>query len=132
MVKWIGDALRPDMSGVMVMLNLEAAPLSGIAERTALFTLLNRAALNAQGLAEAIAASVAVNVNTYLVVPTSPGFAPKRARLNEVLTDPVRRKDKTALLHVLKRVRSELLSEPMQAVVLQSHPEDPERPVRSD
>jgi len=117
--RWIGETLRPDKSGVLVVLNTKP-DANGTPERTASFALLTRAALNAQGLAEAVAAAVAGKVGAYMLIPGAPGFTATQIRLNERLADPVRRKDKAGVLRVLKQVRAEARTAESRPVVFTS------------
>jgi hypothetical protein len=114
--RWIGETLRPDKSGVLVVLNTKP-DANGVPERTASFALLTRAALNAPGLAEAVAAAVAGKVGAYMLIPGAPGFTATQVRLNERLADPVGRKDKAGVLRVLKQVRAEARTAASRPVV---------------
>ncbi len=103
-LKWIRETLRPDRSGVLVQLHGEVSadgtPRMGVA-----FTLLNAAALRADGLAESVAAAVRADVPVYLHVPGPPGRTSTRVRINEVLLDAVLTWNKPGILNILSRLR---------------------------
>jgi Fe-S-cluster containining protein len=105
-LKWIKETLRPDKSGVLVRLRYEAPAANGSKQIGVIFTLLNRAALKAEGLAESVAAAVAAALPVYLEVPGPPGHTYGLARINEVLHDAVQARDKAAVLLILRMARS--------------------------
>ena len=105
-LKWIRETLRPDSSGVLVRLHNEVSAADGTQRAGVIFTLLNGAALKAEGLAESVAAAVSAGVPVYLHVPGPPGYTAGRARLNEALGDAVHFKDKAAVLQILRRARA--------------------------
>ena len=102
-LKWVREALRPDLSGVLVRLHNAVSKADGTTRPGVVFTLLNRAALKAEGLAESVAAAVAAEVPLYLNVPGPPGYTSGQARLNEVLGDAVHARDKPAVLEILRQ-----------------------------
>ncbi len=102
-LKWVREALRPDRSGVLVRLHYEVARATGERRLGVIVTLLHRAALKADGLAETVAAAVAASVPVFLEVPGPPGHTYGLARLNEALSDAVYTRDKAALLEILRR-----------------------------
>jgi len=103
-LKWIRETLRPDRSGVLVRLHNEVAA-DGTQRMGVVFTLLNAAALKADGLAESVAAAVKADVPVYLHVPGPPGRTASQARINEALIDAVLTWNKPAVLDVLRRAR---------------------------
>jgi hypothetical protein len=115
-LKWIRETLRPDNSGVLVRLCgvEDPTPRLGV-----IFTLLNAAALKAEGLAESVAAGVAADVPVYLNIPGPPGQTDAQVQINEVLQDAVLTKDKPAVLLILARIRRMGRTLPHQPVVLE-------------
>ena len=107
MLKWVRETLRPDRSGVLIRLHGEISRATGTQTMGVMITLLDSAALKAEGLAETVAAAVAANVPVYLHVPGPPGHTAGRARLNEALAGAVLARDKAAVLHILRRARSQ-------------------------
>jgi hypothetical protein len=104
-LKWIREALRPDRSGVLVLLDSEIAKTDGTAHLTAggvQFMLLGKAALKAEGLAESVAAAVAAGIPVFLCVPGAPGFTFAHGQINEDLAEAVRIRDKAAALRILR------------------------------
>jgi Fe-S-cluster containining protein len=114
-LKWVGEQLRPDKSGVLVKIVQEAG--ANVVE----FALLTRAALNAEGLAEAVAAAVRAEVPTYLLVPGPPGLSATRLALNEALRLPVLKRDKAAILDVLRAGRARGRAAENRPVILSGH-----------
>ncbi len=99
-LKWIREPLRPDRSGVLAQLHVEAGK-DGVNRLGVKFTLLNAAALRAEGLAETIAAGVAADVPVYLAVPGPPGWTSANVRINEALCLAVTTMDKRAVMRIL-------------------------------
>lgn len=106
-LKWIREELRPDVSGVFVTVVSEATLMKGADQPAVTFTLLDGAGPTVPGFAEVVAAAIHANVGAYLVVPGLPGYTGCSVRLNEVLGDAVRRRDKAAALRILGEVRAE-------------------------
>ncbi len=104
-LKWVRETLRPDVSGVLIRLHGEISRDTGTKRLGVEFTLLNGAALNAEGLAESIAAAVAADVPVYLSIPGPPGYTAAQVRINDVLRHAVRARDKAAMLAILRRLR---------------------------
>jgi Fe-S-cluster containining protein len=117
-LKWIRETLRPDLSGVLVRLHYEVSTARNTTSLGVVFTLLNGAALKADGLAESVAAAVAAGVPVYLHVPGPPGYTSSQARINEVLSDAVAARDKTAVLRILREARAKGRSGKHEPVVL--------------
>jgi len=121
-LKWIGEALRPDVSGVLVRLVREATLVPGLDRFGVTFTLLVDDSLRAPGLAEAVAAAIHAEVGTYLIVPGPPGCTSSRVRLNDVLDEAVRQRDKAAVLQTLGALRAEAqVASATRPVILASH-----------
>jgi Fe-S-cluster containining protein len=117
-LKWIREPLKPDRSGVLVRLHGEISKADGTRRLGVEFTLLNAAALNAEGLAESVAAAVAADVPVYLNIPGPPGYTGGQTRINEVLRDAVLVRDKAAVLRILREVRAKGKSGKRQRIVL--------------
>jgi Fe-S-cluster containining protein len=120
-LKWIGEALRPDLSGVFVRLAKEATLIAGVEQDAVSFTLLDAASLEATGLAEAVAAAIHNRIGTYLIVPGPPGHGSSRVRINEALADAVAGRDKAAILRMLAELRREGASAAHRPVILASN-----------
>jgi len=120
-LKWVRESLRPDRSGVLVRLHGYVSKTDGTKHLGVEFTLLNAAALKAEGLAESVAAAVAApDVPVYLSIPGSPGYTSAQVRIDEVLRDAVFARDKAAVLRILREVRAKGRSGARQRVVLSS------------
>ncbi|HLY58104.1 MAG TPA: YkgJ family cysteine cluster protein [Stellaceae bacterium] len=123
-LKWIRESLRPDQSGVLVLLDSEISKVNAT-ERLAIggvqFMLLNKAALKAEGLAESVAAAVAAKIPVYLCIPGEPGFTVAGGRINEDLEEAVRIRDKAAVLRILRERRTVFRSVKRERVVLSGH-----------
>ncbi len=98
-LKWVRPTLRPDVSGVLIQLR-DADPEKGGVQGVN-FTLLNKAALKAEGLAESVAAAVNAGVAVFLTIPGPPGYTSASARVDAELTASVAARDKAGLLRVL-------------------------------
>ena len=103
-LKWVRDSLRPDRSGVLVQLAGEIGS-DGTKHLGVAITLLTRAALKADGLAETVAAAVNARVPVFLNIPGPPGYTSARAKLNAHLEPAVAAKDKSAVLAVLDKAQ---------------------------
>jgi len=111
-MKWVRPTLRPDISHVLVN-PVYGLPQPDMAPRDAVgFILLSPAALDAEGLAESVAAAVAADVPTFITTPGPPGFAGPEIQLNELLAMAVWTRDKAALLRALRRYHDECQSGP--------------------
>ena len=96
-LKWVKQTLRPDRSNVLI--RMKSGPhATGIA-----ITLLDRAALKAEGLAETVAAAVAAGAPVFVDIPGPPGYTSAVARVDEVLVGAVAARDKPAVLAVLRK-----------------------------
>jgi hypothetical protein len=80
-LKWVRGSLCPDRSGVLAELAGEIEP-DGTRRLGVAITLLNRAALKAEGLAETVTAAVAAQVPVFLTIPGPPGYTSARAKMN--------------------------------------------------
>ncbi len=103
-LKWVREPLRPDRSGVLVELAGEIEP-DGTRRLGVSITLLNRAALKAEGLAETVAAAVAAQVPVFLTVPGPPGYTSARAKINAHLEPAVAAKNKAEVLRFLAQAQ---------------------------
>jgi len=119
-LKWVRETLRPDSSGVLVRLHFELA--NGVRTLGVIFTLLNNAALKADGLAESVAAAVAADIPVFLNVPGPPGYTGGMAKINDILGDAVFARDKAAVLAILRRARAQGLSGGNKPIVLGKKP----------
>lgn len=100
-LKWIREGLRPDRSQVLV--RLRQRPVDDAAPTTAVvFTILAEVGLEAEGLAESLAAAVAAGVPLFLEVPGPPGYTAGIGQINSMLEAPVRNRDKAGLLALLR------------------------------
>lgn len=122
-LKWVREGLRPDRSGVLVQLYGTIAQETGEPRLGVMITLLNGASLRAEGLAETVAAAVAADIPVYLSVPGPPGHTAGRARINDVLREPVLRHDKPAVLAILREARKMGRKGDFVPVVLEPRPE---------
>jgi len=117
-LKWIRETLRPDKAGVLVRLHVEVSAENGPQYAGVIFTLLTGAALDADGLAESIAAAVAADVPIYLDVPGPPGRTATQARINEALREAVIARDKAGVLQILRQLYTIAQSMPHKPVIL--------------
>ena len=106
LLKWVRAELRPDRSGVLVVLTREGTMADGQPRYGVSFTLLTGQALKAEGLAESIAAAVSAGVSVYLRIPGPPGYTSSQARVNELLEHAVITRDKPAVLRLLREARA--------------------------
>ncbi len=126
-LKWIGEAMRPDLSGVLVRLLREATPVEGVDRFAVAFTILDESAVAAKGFAEAVAAAVSAGIGTYLIVPGPPGHSSSQMRINEDMVDTVRRRDKPAMLRRLAELRAQGAAAEHRPIILASHTADEAR-----
>jgi hypothetical protein len=103
-LKWVRESLRPDRSGVLVKLDGEVEP-DGTRRLGVSITLLNRAALQAEGLAETVAAAVDARVPVFLTIPGPPGYTSARAKMNAHLEPAVAAKNKAEVLRILAQAQ---------------------------
>ena len=102
-LKWVPQTLRPDLSAVLV--RLHAYQTAKGQEMGVIFTLLEARALQAEGLAEAVAAAVASDIPTFLHIPGPPGYTSAQTPLNDAVREAVRARDKPLLLDILRQAR---------------------------
>jgi hypothetical protein len=124
-LKWFGAGLRPYASRVLAMLVKDPLPAPGATGPAVGFLLLDRTALQAPGLAEAVAAAVNARIGAYLLAPGPPGQTFGRQRLNERLAGPVARKDKAGVLRELTKLRRAALLDPHRDIVLKPRKDEP-------
>jgi hypothetical protein len=116
-LKWVRETLRPDRSSVLVRLHGEIGEDGGKRLGVAI-TLLTKAALKAEGLAETVAAAVSAGIPTYLHVPGPPGYTAAMGRINEAVADAVLARDKAELLATLRKARAKAAAAKFVPVVL--------------
>lgn len=116
-LRWVRENLRPDLSGVLVRLHVDVSA-AGERDYGIVVTLLHSKALEAEGLAETVAAAVAADVPVYLNIPGPPGYTSAQARLNDALRGPVLTRDKAAVLAVLRDGRSAARKGPKKRIVM--------------
>lgn len=126
-LKWVRESLRPDASGVLVRLHYEVSQATGEKRLGVAFTLLNGAALKADGLAETVAAAVAAGIPVYLHIPGPPGYTAAQVRINDALADAVRMRDKPGLLQTLRAIRAQGLRGDFEPIVLGRNAASPVR-----
>ncbi len=117
-LKWVRQTLRPDISGVLVRLHKEVSRATGTETLGVAVTLLNKAALKADGLAETVAAGVAADIPVYLDVPGAPGYTSAIARINEALIGAVAARNKPAVLEILRKAHAKGRSGARARIVL--------------
>ena len=122
-LKWVRESLRPDTSGVLVQLHGEISQADGTRRLGVAFTLLTKAALKAEGLAELVAAAVAADVPVFLTIPGPPGYTAAQARINAALADAVARKDKPGLLRILRELYAVGRAGARKPVVMSARPD---------
>ena len=127
-LRWIRPSLRPDTSDVLVRLHNEVSSTDGTSRLGVIFTLLSRAGLKAEGLAESVAAAVAAGVPVYLHVPGPPGWTSGQARINEALQNAVFTKDKVAVLGILREAYSMGRSGDRRRILLKPPEPPPQTP----
>jgi len=124
-LKWVREGLRPDRSGVLVQFHGTVSPETGERKLGVVITLLNGGALRAEGLAETVAAAIAADIPVYLSVPGPPGHTSGRARINDALQEPVRLRDKEAVLAILREARAMGRTGDFAPIVLAPRPDTP-------
>ncbi len=127
-LRWVRETLRPDISGVLVQMHQKASAATGPGRMGIIVTLLNRAALKAEGLAETVAAAVAADVPLTLQIPGPPGHTYGQAQVNDALLGPIRARDKAGVLEVLRRARAIGCHGDHKPIVLKPRPALPPLP----
>jgi hypothetical protein len=110
MLKWVKPGLRPDISGVLVTLSYHDATgallppneIDGKAVTGVMFTLLRREGLNAEGLAESVAAAVGSGAPVLISVPGPPAHPSGIVRTDESLRPAVLNRDREGVLRLLR------------------------------
>jgi len=115
-LKWVRPSLRPDTSGVLIRLDRRA--VAGTRVVSVIFTLLHKDALQADGLAEAMATAITTGHPVFLEVAGQPGYTYGAARMDEVLALSVQLRDKTAMLDILRQALAEGGDGPARPIVL--------------
>ena len=115
-LKWLRGSMRPNVSGVLV--RLSRMVVAGTPAVSVIVTLLHEAALEADGVAEALATAVTTGHPVFLEVAGLPGYTYGAARIDEVLALPVQMRDKKAVLDVLRQAWAEGSAGPARPVVL--------------
>ncbi len=98
---WVRDTLRPDQSSVLIGLQYDGPPADPNRRLGVSFSLLSDAALQADRLAETVAAAIAAGLPVWLHVPGPPGCSAAAARVDTVMSEPVRTGDLATVLHIL-------------------------------
>jgi hypothetical protein len=101
---WLNEALRPDLSGILIFLTNEDLP-PGFAGESGIEVLpLTAAGLKAEGLAEALGGFIGANVATFLRVAGTDGRAGSRWLLNDDLKAAAAQGHKAALLRDFRQL----------------------------
>lgn len=115
--KWVRQSLRPDRSGVLV--SPFGEPDTGPAKAQGIVIyLLEPGALDAEGLAETVAAAIAGGVEVMVGVHGPPGQTSNYVSVTEEIRGAVRARDKRAVLDVLRQAREWGLGMKFEPVVL--------------
>jgi hypothetical protein len=125
LLKWVRQTLRPDLSGVLVRLHYEVSAETGAQALGVIFTLLNKRALKAEGLAESVSAAVAAGVPVYVQIPGPPGYTSGQGRINDVLEHAVQTRDKAAVLEILRVARQQGAAGTFVPIKLAPRPAEP-------
>ena len=100
LLRWVRPGLRPHESGVLVRLGVRT--VGGRRQDTVIVTLLREAGLEAEGVAETVAAPVRAGLAVFLEIAGPPGRTYGTARVDEALADVVRRGAKAEMLAMLR------------------------------
>ena len=103
LLRWVHPGLRPDLSGVMIRVMPE--DIDGNRRLCMRVTFLTDAALEADGAAEAVAAAVAGNVPVFLHVQAEDGHPHVTTRVDEVLAQSVRERNRPELVSLLRTIQ---------------------------
>ena len=115
LLKWVKPGLRPDQSGVLIRFQMVEDGMGVIV------TLLNAAALKAEGLAESVAAAVGAGLPVFLHVPGPPGYTSAQARIDGALAMAVATRDKEGVLAILRHGRNQGRAGPTVPIKLKPH-----------
>ncbi len=113
--KWVRLSLRPDQSGVLISKFQDHA--QGAREGI-IINLLSEAALEADGLAETVAAAVGAGAPVMVGVPGPPGHTFGYVEATDALQQAVQTRDKPWLLDILRQARDCGLAVERQPVTL--------------
>ena len=119
-LEWIQETLKPSRSGVFVHLRHERTGSRAEGKIGVLFTILDATALDAEGLAESVAAGVREDQPIYLGVPGPPGFASAVARLNEAVEIAVVMKNMPEIRRILHEAYADLDGDAREPLTLRS------------
>jgi hypothetical protein len=106
---WIGDALRPDQSDVLICPTQDDLPAGYDPHLGLEVALLSQAGLDARGLAEMLCHAIRSNIASFLCLSGGPGQGGARMLLNEDLKQPAERGQPAILLRELRKVHLSLL-----------------------
>jgi hypothetical protein len=121
LLPWVRATMRPDGSDVLVRMHREVSRADGTSRTGVIFTILSRAGLNAEGLAESVAAAVAADVPVFMQIPGPPGYTSSLARLNDALLHAVATKDRAGVLEVLRQAYASGRRGERRRIVLRRH-----------
>jgi hypothetical protein len=99
---WVPPTLRPDQSSVLIGLQYDGPPADPNRRLGVSFSLLSDAALEADRLAETVAAAIAAGLPVWLHVPGPPGFTAASARIDAAMREPVRAGKLATVLRILQ------------------------------
>jgi hypothetical protein len=129
--KWVKTSLRPDISGVLVTVTYGdktgQGGVTGGATGT-MFTLLREEALEAEGLAESVAAIVASGAEVRIRIPGPPGPTRAILRVEKILRPAVLNRDKEGVLHWLRKAWDEGRIPKPEEIELSGPPSAPTSP----
>ena len=103
---WVREPLRPDRSGVLLKLREQPAAFAMTAnavELTLACQLLTRGGIEADGLAETIAAAIVAGIRVFVEIPGPAGYTSGSAEITHAVQDAVRVRDKPAVLALLRQ-----------------------------
>jgi hypothetical protein len=101
---WMGEALRPDRSHILVHLTFNDLPAGYVADVGLEVLMLDQAGLRAAGLAETLGHAVRADIATFLHVPSTAGYQGARVLLNEDLRPVAQAGQGARLLRELEKL----------------------------
>jgi hypothetical protein len=107
-LEWVKDTLRPDQSGVLVVIGYTNPAQWEVGVS---IMLLTDQALDAPGLLETVAAAIAMEMPLDLIIPGPSGQTAGWTRLNDTLAQPVQDQDLATVYQALKDTRDRLASD---------------------
>jgi hypothetical protein len=119
---WVAATLRPDLSSVLIGLQYDGPPSDPNRRLGVSFSLLSDAALEADSLAETVAAAVAAELPVWLHVPGPPGYTAASARIDAVLREPARIGDFRTILRILQLAHARAKQGDFEPVVFDGDP----------